>query len=53
MTKNESKLVDALMRHCFSCPIKDDSIMDFEKECVGYREPGCGECIINHIDDLN
>ena len=52
MTENECKLIDAIMRNWFICPIKDDSKMDFEKECVGYKEPGCRECILKHIDEL-
>ena len=23
------------------------------KECVGFREPGCRECILRNIDKLN
>lgn len=53
MTERESKLIDALMRHCICCPIKDDALMDFEAECVGYKENGCKECIITHVDELN
>lgn len=52
MTPNEEILIEALMRHCFSCPMKDDASIDFEKECVGYRSPGCKECIQKHMEDL-
>ena len=53
MKENEEKLVDALMRHCFSCPLKEDSAINFNKECVGYQNEGCKECILRHINDLN
>lgn len=52
MTPNEEILIEALMRHYFSCPMKDDANIDFEKECVGYRSPGCKECIQKHMEDL-
>lgn len=38
------------IRHCFSCPLDDNAEIDFERECVGYREPGCKECILKHIE---
>ncbi len=51
MSELEENLLNALLRHCYSCPLEDGSI-DFEKECVGYREPGCRECIIRHSDKI-
>ena len=27
--------------------------IDFEKECVGFREKGCKECILRNIEQLN
>lgn len=53
MTENESKLIDAIMRYRFSCPLKDDADINYEKECVGYREHGCRECILRHIEELD
>lgn len=52
MTENESKLIDAIMRYQFACPLEDEADINFEKECVGYREDGCKECIFRHIDKL-
>lgn len=52
MTPNEELLIEAFMRHCFSCPLDDNAEIDFERECVGYREPGCKECILKHIENL-
>ena len=52
MTASETILLDYIMRHTWSCPIKDDADIDFEKECVGYREQGCKECILRHIEEL-
>lgn len=47
------ELIEALMRRSCSCPLKDDADINFEKECVGYREEGCLECIYKHADQLN
>lgn len=52
MTPNEELLIEAFMRHCFSCPLDDNAEIDFERECVGYREHGCKECILKHIENL-
>ena len=48
----ESLLMDYIMRHTYSCPVKDDADIDFEKECVGFKEPGCRECIMRHLKEL-
>ena len=48
----ETYLMDYIMRHTYSCPIKDDSDIDFEKECVGFKEVGCRECIMRHLEEL-
>lgn len=51
------KQVDELVQYIFSnlhwCPFKDESGIDFEKECVGFREPRCKECILRNITLLN
>ncbi len=52
MTASETMLLDYIMRHTWSCPIKDDAEIDFEKECVGYLEEGCKECILRHVEEL-
>lgn len=46
------KLLDYIMSACHWCPFKDEVGIDFEKECVGFREKGCRECIYRHIDKL-
>lgn len=52
MTERETLLLDYIMKHTYSCPLKDDAEIDFEKECVGYREAGCKECILRHAEEL-
>ena len=51
------KQVDALIQYIFDnmhwCPFKDEAKIDFEKECVGFREKGCKECIFRNIEQLN
>ena len=34
MTGTEALLMDYIMRHIYSCPVKDDADIDFDKECV-------------------
>lgn len=52
-----AKSVDALISYLFKnvrwCPFDDESDIDFEKECVGFSEPGCKECILRNIEQLN
>lgn len=49
--------VNGLIQYIFNnlhwCPFKDESNIDFEKECVGFREKGCKECILRNIEQLN
>lgn len=52
MTGTEALLMDYIMRHTYSCPVKDDADIDFDKECVGFKEPGCRECIMKHLEEL-
>lgn len=51
------KQVDMLIQYIFNnmhwCPFKDEAKIDFEKECVGFRENGCKECILRNIEQLN
>lgn len=51
------KQVDGLIQYIFNnlhwCPFKDEANIDFEKECVGFRETGCKECILRNIGQLN
>ena len=46
-------LIQYIHENMHWCPFKDESGIDFEKECVGFREPGCRECILRNIDKLN
>lgn len=51
------KQVDELVQYIFNnvhwCPFKDEANIDFDKECVGFKEAGCKECILRHIEQLN
>ena len=56
LNANESKvekLVDFIHDNWHWCPFKDESGIDFEKECVGFRNDGCKECIQRNADKLN
>lgn len=46
-------LIDYIINKCHSCPFDDESGVDFEKECVGFGEIGCGECILRNIGKLD
>ena len=46
-------LVDYIINKIHSCPLNDESNIDFEKECVGFGKVGCGECILRHLDKLD
>lgn len=46
-------LIDYILNNIHWCPFKDETDIDFEKECVGFRENGCKECIYRNIDKLN
>lgn len=52
MSKNEAILINYIINKIHSCPIDDEADIDFEKECVGLGEVGCGECILRNIDKL-
>lgn len=52
LKEREDLLMDYIMQHTYSCPIKDDADINFEKECVGFEEPGCRECIMRHLKEL-
>lgn len=52
MTGTETLLMDYIMRHAYSCPVKDDVDIDFDMECVGFKEPGCRECMMRHLEEL-
>ena len=52
MAASETLLLDYIMKYTYSCPLKDDAEIDFEKECVGYLEEGCKECILRHVEEL-
>ena len=48
----ETFLVEFILRHTYSCPLSDDSGINFEKECVGFGNAGCEECILQHAELL-
>lgn len=52
LRKREEILMDYIMRHTYFCPIKNDANINFEKECVGFKEPGCRECIMRNLKEL-
>lgn len=53
MTENEKLLIGHILRNEHSCPLEYDiPDVDFEKECVGFREDGCEECVYRHIGNL-
>lgn len=51
LKEREDLLMDYIMRHAYSCPIKDDVDINL-KECVGFEGPGCRECIMRHLKEL-
>lgn len=48
-----SELLDYIANNMHWCPFKDEANIDFEKECVGFGESGCRECILRNINQLN
>ena len=46
-------LLDYIINKIHSCPFDDGSDIDFEKECVGFGEVGCGDCIFRNLDKLD
>lgn len=52
LKEREELLIGYVMRHAYSCPIRDDANINFEKECVGFEEPGCMKCIMRHLKEL-
>lgn len=52
MNYTEKILTNYIIDKIHSCPFEDDCGIDFEKECVGFGEPGCMECILRNIEKL-
>lgn len=52
LKEQKELLMDYIMRRTYSCPIRDNANINFEKECVGFEEPGCMECIMRHLKEL-
>lgn len=52
-TKRIRILIDYIINTMHWCPFDDEADIDFENECVGFGEVGCGECIIRHLEELN
>lgn len=46
-------LIDYIINKIHSCLFDDEADIDFEKECVGLGEVGCGRCILRHLDKLD
>lgn len=50
------KQVNILIQYIFNnihwCPFKDEAKINFERECVGFRETGCKDCILRNIEQL-
>lgn len=53
LTKSADALITYLFNNMHWCPFKDEANIDFDKECVGFRETGCKECILRNIGQLN
>ena len=51
-TKRETALLDWIFRNAHACPFADSSGIDFESECVGFGQAGCGDCILRNIGKL-
>lgn len=52
LKERDELLMEYIMRHTYSCPIRDNANINFKKECVGFEEPGCRECIMRHLKEL-
>lgn len=52
LKEREELLLDYIMRRTYSCPIRDNANINFEKECVSFGELGCRECIMRHLKEL-
>lgn len=53
MSGKEKMFVDYILNKMHWCPFEDGSGVDFEKECVGFGEDGCEDCIYRNADKLN
>ncbi len=51
--KDTDGLPEYMIEKMHWCPFKDETEIGFEKECVGFGEPGCKECILKHVAELN
>lgn len=53
----KEKQIETLIQYIFHnlhwCPFKDEANIDFEKECVGFGESGCKDCILRNFEQLN
>lgn len=52
LKERDELLMDYIMRRTYSCPIRDNANINFEKECVSFGELGCRECIMRHLKEL-
>ena len=53
MSNTEQILIEFILHHFHWCPFSDDGGINFDQECVGFREAGCKECILRNIEKLS
>lgn len=57
VAKLREKQVNNLIRYLFNnmhlCPFEDEAYVNIKRECVGFAELGCAECILENIEMLN
>ena len=41
MSNTEQILIEFILHHFHWCPFSDDCGINFDQECVGFREAGC------------
>lgn len=47
------KLLNYIVASSLYCPLGVQKRVRILGECVGLRKPGCKECLMKHIEDLN
>ena len=52
MSEVDKNLITYILENCHWCPLDDECGFDFEKNCVGFGENGCMECIYKNTDKL-
>lgn len=53
---DDQAVIDKLLTYVVEgsnfCPLGDEKRLSIMGECVGLRKPGCKECLLKHIEDL-